>query len=136
MSLLTELTGGGLHYKRVAPDDTLAISASVVRQSQLLSSRLLKNGPHCRWRVRLSQRERMGEEPSTSHCARERFLLPWEKVRMRVLQQSLGIGRLEAGKHFRCFRQGIERDAIAQRKEFFPHGEDIRIFVRGIDRLA
>src|SRR6267154_3513961 len=77
MSFLTELTGDGLHCKRVAPDDTLAISASAVRQSQLLSSRLLKNGPHCRWRVRLSQRERMGEEPSTSHCARERFLLPW-----------------------------------------------------------
>src|SRR6267378_714844 len=136
MSFLTELTGDGLHCKRVAPDDTLAISASAVRQSQLLSSRLLKNGPHCRWRVRLSQRERMGEKPSTSHCARDGSFSLGEKVRMRVLQQSLGIDRFEAGKHFRCFRQGIERNAIAHVKEFFPHGEDVRIFVRGIDRLA
>jgi hypothetical protein len=104
MSLLTELTGGGLHYKRVAPDDTLAISASAVRQSQLLSSRLLKNGPHCRWRVRLSQRERMGEEPSTPIARESGSFSLGEKVRMRVLQQSLGIDRLEAGKHFPCLR--------------------------------
>src|SRR4029077_19958271 len=36
----------------------------------------MKNCPHCRLRVRLSQRERMGNKAGASHCVRERFLLP------------------------------------------------------------
>ena len=50
-------------------------------------NRLLKYCPHCRLRVRLSQRERMGEETRTSRVcnrSKERFLLPGEKVRMRA----------------------------------------------------
>ena len=43
------------------------------------SGRLLKNCPHCRLRVRLSQRERMGEEGYVArlcNCTQGRFLLP------------------------------------------------------------
>ena len=42
-------------------------------------NRLLKYCPHCRLRVRLSQRERMGEETRMSRVcnrSKERFLLP------------------------------------------------------------
>ena len=46
-------------------------------------NRLLKYCPHCRLRVRPSQREKMGEETRTSRVcnrSKERFLLPGEKV--------------------------------------------------------
>ena len=58
------------------------------------SGRLLKNCPHCRLRVRLSQRERMGEEGYVRFSVIARkggsFSLG-EKVRMRVFNTLPGI---------------------------------------------
>ena len=54
-------------------------------------NRLLKYCPHCRLRVRLSQRERMGEETRTSRVcnrSKERFLLPGGETEDEGFQQS------------------------------------------------
>ena len=44
--------------------------------------------------------------------------------------------RREAGKHVLGFRERVERHAIAHGAEFFPHRQNIRVFVRGIDFLT
>jgi len=54
-------------------------------------SGLLKNCPHCRLRVRLSQRERMGEEAGTWHFEVERFLLPGGEGQDEGFQQSVSV---------------------------------------------
>jgi len=41
----------------------------------------------------------------------------------------------EARKHLVRFRQRLEWNAIADREEFIPHREHIRVLVRGIDRI-
>ena len=54
-------------------------------------NRLLKYCPHCRLRVRLSQRERMGEEAGTWHFEVERFLLPGGEGQDEGFQQSVSV---------------------------------------------
>jgi hypothetical protein len=39
------------------------------------------------------------------------------------------------GEHFLSFAQIFERDAITELEKLIPHGEDIWIFVRGVDRF-
>jgi hypothetical protein len=39
------------------------------------------------------------------------------------------------GEHFLSFVQIFERDAITELEKLIPHGEDIWIFVRGVDRF-
>jgi hypothetical protein len=59
---------------------------------------LLKNCPHCRLRVRLSQRERMGEEAGTWDFEVERFLLPWGEGQDEGFQQSVSVFVRAGGK--------------------------------------
>jgi len=61
-------------------------------------SGLLKNCPHCRLRVRLSQRERMGEEAGTWHFEVERFLLPGGEGPDEGFQQSVSVFVRAGGK--------------------------------------
>ncbi len=43
--------------------------------------------------------------------------------------------RCEAREHVAGFGESVERNTVANREEFVPHREDVRIFVRGIDRV-
>ena len=61
-------------------------------------SGLLKNCPHCRLRVHLSQRERMGEEAGTWHFEVERFLLPGGEGQDQGFQQSVSVFVRAGGK--------------------------------------
>src|SRR6478609_8389335 len=93
-----------------------------VERPILEPSRLLKNCPHCRLRVRLSQWERMGEE-----ALRERgsFSLG-EKVRMRAFRP-LGVWHRRSGVTPRLRAQRADYGAkprlrvVPESIEWFDH---------------
>lgn len=64
-------------------------------------------------------------------------LLEKTKALNRYECQSCSISnRFESGKHLSGFRERVERNAVAHCEELVPHRKDVRILMRGVDRLV